>query len=103
MDFILVLTTCSSNNEAQNIANLLVAERLAACASISSPIMSVYHWQGKIEHAEEYQLIIKTRSELFDKIKTRIKDIHSYQTAEIIAIPILNGSDEYFQWLEQET
>ena len=69
---------------------------------ISGPIESIYHWKGKMETSREWLLLIKTREDLFKKIKSSIKKLHSYETPEIIAVPIIKGSKEYLNWLDDE-
>lgn len=100
--FILVITTCSSPEEAARIASLLVENRLAACVQ-SSRIESTYRWQGAVESAAEVRLMIKSRAEDFEAIEHLIKRNHSYQTPEIVATPIHAGSREYLAWLYAET
>ncbi|MHB8902581.1 MAG: divalent-cation tolerance protein CutA [Thermoguttaceae bacterium] len=102
-DFIQVLTTTASQDEARQIAEVLVERRLAACVQISGPIGSVYRWQGRIESAEEWQCQIKTRQSLLDELSKAILELHPYQVPEIIAVPIVGGSRDYLEWLEKET
>ncbi|MBP0018037.1 MAG: divalent-cation tolerance protein CutA [Cyanobacteria bacterium SBLK] len=96
----LVLVTAGSEEEANEIASALVNEQLAACVSIA-PIQSVYRWQGKIERDREWQLTIKTHLALFPALETKIKDLHSYDVPEMIAIPIIMGSQSYLDWLSK--
>lgn len=102
MDACLVLVTARNAQEAEQIQGALVRERLAACVSLL-PVRSTYRWKGKVEQAQEIQLLIKTRSALLGKIIARVKAIHSYENPEILAIPILEGSKAYLRWLEEET
>lgn len=102
-DKIVVLTTCSSQDEARRIAGLLVEGRLAACVNIVGGMHSVYRWQGAIEDAGEWLLVIKTRRGLFDALRAAIEQAHSYQVPEIVALPITDGSAAYLDWLDQET
>jgi len=97
--FIQVLTTTETKEEAEKIAQYLVEQKLAACMQITGPIASTYRWKGKVETACEWLCLIKTREELYDKVETAIKKLHSYETPEIIAIPIIKGSSEYLSWL----
>lgn len=84
------------------LAETLVGERLAACVNMPPPVTSMYRWQGEVEKAEEILLIIKTTSERFDALRDRILQLHSYETPEIIAIPIVAGSEPYLQWLREQ-
>ena len=101
--FIQISTTTESKEQAQKIARSLVEQKLAACVQISGPIESIYRWKTKVEKAEEWLCLIKTREDLFDKVQTAIKKLHSYETPEIIAIPIIKGSKEYLKWIYNET
>ena len=101
--YIQISTTTETKEQAQKIARSLVEKRLAACVQISGPIESTYRWKGKIETANEWLCLIKTRDDLFDKVEAAIKKLHSYETPEIIAVPIVKGSKEYLNWLDDET
>lgn len=101
-EFIVVYVTVSSFEEGNQMAHTLVEERLAACVNRLRPIQSVYRWEGKIEQSEEELLIIKTRGELFERLKTRVQELHSYSVPEIIALPILEGSEPYLKWLKEQ-
>jgi periplasmic divalent cation tolerance protein len=94
----IILVTASSQTEAEAIASTLVLEHLAACVNIH-PIHSIYRWEGKINSDPEWQLVIKTKLNLFPLIAETIKAIHSYEVPEIIAIPIIHGSTAYLDWL----
>ncbi len=102
-DFVVILVTCGSEEEAQKIARALVEERLAACANIVSPIRSIYRWEGKIWDEREWLLIIKTQKAKFEELAKRVKALHSYSVPEIIAIPIAEGSPLYLEWIEEST
>jgi periplasmic divalent cation tolerance protein len=101
-EYLQVVTTTDGREEAEKVATALVEARLVACVQILGPIASTYWWKGKIESAEEWLCIMKTSRPLFDEVKEAIKKIHSYETPEIIAIPIVRGSDDYLQWLREE-
>jgi len=101
--FVVVLVTCGSEEEASKIAHALVDERLAACANIISPIRSIYRWQGKILDEREWLLVVKTQETRFQDLEKRVKSLHSYQVPEIISLPILAGSLSYLNWLEETT
>ena len=101
--YIQVTTTTATKEEAQKIARHLVAQRVAACVQIAGPIISTYRWQGKVETAEEWLCVIKTRESLYPELEKAIISLHSYETPEIIAVPIIKGSREYLSWLKRET
>jgi periplasmic divalent cation tolerance protein len=102
-EFILVHTSIDSKDGAQKIADLVVSKRLAACCWISGPITSTYWWKGKMEQAEEWVCQIKTRQELYSDLEQAIKNIHPYEEPEIVAIPILSGSQSFLDWIIAET
>lgn len=102
MKYLQVFTTVSNKEEAQKIADLILNKRLAGCVQIH-PITSSYWWKEKIETNEEWFCIFKTREELYEELEKVIKEIHSYETPEIIATPIVNGSLDYLKWLKKET
>jgi len=98
-EYSLITTTTSDKESAKAIAHLLIEKKLAACAQIF-PIESIYTWKGKIYDENEILLFIKSKPELFDKIKTAIKENHKYEVPEIIQIPITNGLPEYLKWID---
>jgi periplasmic divalent cation tolerance protein len=100
---IAVLVTCASEEEASKIAHSLVEERLAACVNILSPIRSIYRWEGKICDEKEFLLVIKTQKKKFEVLEKKVKSLHSYSVPEIIALPIVQGSSSYLEWLAEMT
>jgi periplasmic divalent cation tolerance protein len=102
-DAIVVFVTCGSEEEAAAIARAAVEERLAACATLVRGVDSTFRWKGEIHRETEHLLILKTRRELFEWLKMRVREIHSYETPEIIALPVEAGLAEYVQWIEDET
>ena len=102
-EFIVVLVTCSSMEEAEKIGNSLVEKKLAACVNVVPEIKSIFYWKGKISRENEILLIAKSRMELFDSIQSEIKELHSYEVPEIIALPISAGSEKYLDWIREET
>ncbi len=97
-----VLVTCGSEEEASRIARALVTARLAACVNIlDSPVRSIYRWKGRVETAMEHLLVIKTRRARLRALEAAVKHLHSYQTPEIIALPVAEGSRRYLAWLDQ--
>lgn len=102
-DFVIILVTCCSSEEAEAIGNLLVAKRLAACVNVIPEVQSIFFWEKKISKEKEVLLIAKTRRELFEPVAKEVKKLHSYDLPEIIALPIEAGSDEYLNWIREET
>jgi periplasmic divalent cation tolerance protein len=102
-EFIQIVTTTVSAEEARRIAAALVEQRLAGCVQIAGPIESIYRWQGKVERAQEWQLWIKTRSSLFTEVESAIRTLHSYDVPEVLALAVLDGSEPYLSWLRTET
>ena len=97
----IVLSTVGSEEEARKIAHHLVEQQIAACVNILPKIESVYRWQGKVESNREYLLLIKTSSEKFLQVRDAIRELHSYELPECIALAVEDGSAEYLQWLEE--
>lgn len=95
----LTLSTASSREEANSIASELVSRRLAACVNILGPVSSVYHWQGEIEHSEEFLLIIKSTEARLPAIHETICELHSYQVPELISFTIQSGLEPYLAWI----
>ncbi|HEX4783845.1 MAG TPA: divalent-cation tolerance protein CutA [Candidatus Sulfotelmatobacter sp.] len=95
----IVLTTAGSEDEARKIAHYLVAQRLAACVNIIPRIESIYRWKEKVESSQEYLLLIKTSAGRFPQVRDAIRELHSYELPECVAISIEDGSPEYLQWL----
>ncbi len=100
--YVQVLTTAEAKSQAEKIAETLVDKEMAGCIQIIGPITSVYRWKGKVEKAEEWLCLIKTKAELYDEVEKTIRQMHTYETPEIISMPITAGSKKYLQWLEGE-
>ena len=96
---IIVLMTAASNEEAKRLADMLVGANLAACVQILPQMETVYRWKGKIERESEVLLIAKTLSSRFDLLEQRVRELHSYETPEIVAIPASALSTPYREWL----
>ncbi|MBW4570338.1 MAG: divalent-cation tolerance protein CutA [Tolypothrix carrinoi HA7290-LM1] len=96
-----VLVTTASIEEAEAIANALVEAQLAACVSLL-PIHSIYIWQGKLHKEQEWQLLIKTDLALFPTLEAKIRELHSYEVSEIIALPIIADSQPYLEWIAEQ-
>ncbi len=102
-DCIVVLVTVPSSADGERIAATVVGEHLAACVNLVGPVGSTYFWEGRVQRDEEWLLVIKTRSALFAELSARIRALHSYQTPELIALPIADGSEPYLEWLRTST
>ena len=101
--FLLVVTTCASAKEADELAEKLLKVRLIACANIIPGVQSIFHWRGKIERADEAILQVKCRKRYFKDLVEWIQTHHTYEIPEILAMPIVDGSKEYLEWMEEET
>ena len=101
-EFDIVYTTLPKLRKARQLAKVLVKERLVACANIFK-IDSVYRWEGELEEAREYGVILKTRAALYPQVESRIKELHPYELPAIVAFPIEEGSEEYLHWVLAET
>jgi len=95
-----VATTTTDRADAERIAASLVAKELAACVQVSGPIESTYRWKGQIETSQEWVCTIKTTRDAYPQVEKAIRDLHSYEEPEIVALPILAGSEGYLKWLD---
>ena len=98
---VVVLITAGSSEEAERLARILVEEGLAACVTVLGPAHSVYMWKGKVEEAEEQVLVAKTRLDMMDRLIKRVREEHSYEVPEIIALPVAAGLEEYLGWIDE--
>ena len=101
-DKIVIFVTTSTEEEAGNIAELLLDQRKAACANIVPKVDSLFWWQGRLDSAQESLLIIKTKASLLPDVVSLVKGIHSYEVPEIIAMPIIGGNEDYLKWIHSE-
>jgi len=101
-DAIVVFMTASNGEEAARLADMLVGAHLAACVQILPEMESVYRWEGKIERAAEILLLAKTTRSKFEELEREVRALHSYDTPEIIAVPVVAGSARYLEWLSQK-
>jgi len=101
-DKIVVLSSCDSEDQARKLARHVVELRLAACVNVLPGAHSVYRWKGQVEQAEEWILVIKTRRDLFDGLREALLKMHTYEVPEVIALPVVDGSDAYLAWLDRE-
>jgi len=95
----IILSTAGSREEAGRLATALVERKLAACVNIVGPIASVYRWQGEVQRAEEFLLVIKTVARRFGDVAGAIKELHSYELPECVELTVTAGSDAYLKWL----
>ena len=100
-EHIQVLTTTGSRADAQAIADALVEQRLAGCVQVVGPITSTYRWQGKVETAEEWLCLAKSRRDLYEAVERAIRAVHPYEEPEILAVPVTAGSASYLRWLDE--
>jgi len=100
-DAIIVLVATANGGEAARLAEMLVEARLAACVQILPPVESIFRWQGNVERQSEVLLLAKTTRARFEDLEREVRALHSYETPEIIAIPIVAGSQPYLNWLTE--
>ncbi|MFD9908590.1 divalent-cation tolerance protein CutA [Streptomyces sp. NPDC059063] len=98
-----VLTTTDTADKADTLARGAIEARLAACAQINGPVTSVYRWDGAVETAREWQLLLKTTDQRYEALESWLRQAHDYETPEIIATPVTRGSAAYLDWVVQET
>lgn len=103
MKYIVVFITAKNRREAETIGRALVGEKLAASVNIFPGVRSRYWWKGKIETAREVFCMAKTRSTLFSALARRVKELHSYEVPEILALPISSGTADYLEWIGLST
>lgn len=103
MEAIVVYITAPNEDEAARLAKVLVEERLAGCVNIVKGIRSIYIWEGKTQDDQEVLMIAKTQKYLFDTLMNRVRELHSYTVPEVIALPVIAGSEDYLNWLKEVT
>jgi periplasmic divalent cation tolerance protein len=96
---IIILVTAKDKKEANKIAKALLEAKLIACANIIDGVQSLFWWQGKIDSSKEVLMVLKTKKNLFKKVSVKVKSLHSYQTPEIIALALVDGSKDYLAWI----
>ena len=101
MEYIVVFVTAGSMEEGRTIARTLVEEGLAACVNIIDGVRSIYRWKGEICDDEEVFLVIKSRRALFGRLEKRVRELHSYEVPEVIAIPLSAGAEAYLSWMDE--
>lgn len=97
-----VVTTAPDATVAEELAARVVGERLAACANVLPGVTSMYWWAGEVQHDAEVLVVLKTVGKRFDALRDRITELHPYEVPEILAFPVLGGSDEYLEWVRRE-
>ncbi len=100
---VVVMVTAGSEDEGARIGKAVVSEGLAACCNIVPRVRSIYTWKGKLCDEGEVLCIFKTRKSLFDKLKKRVKELHTYEVPEVIAVNIEDGLEEYLKWIDEVT
>lgn len=99
--FIIIFVTAASKKEAKQIISALIKKRLVACGNILDGVDSTFIWRGKVDSAKEVLIILKTKKNLFKKVASEIKRLHSYEVPEIIAMPIVEGGKKYLEWINE--
>ena len=102
MTVVSVYAVFASADEAERIGRQMVEERLAACVNILPKARSIYRWEGKLEESAEWLLLIKSRRDLFTALRAEIQRMHTYEVPEVIAIPVVDGSEAYLEWLDAQ-
>jgi periplasmic divalent cation tolerance protein len=102
-DLVIVLTTMPDDGRADELARMLVDERLAACVNVHGPMMSMYRWKGAVERGAERQLVIKTSRDRVSALEARLRLLHPYELPEFVVIGVEGGSDKYLRWIHDET
>ena len=103
MPVVVAFSTFPSPDKAAEVARILVGERLAACVNLVPAVRSIYRWQDKIEDDNEVLVLIKTRTEHFERLKARILELHPYEVPEVLALPVEAGYAAYLEWMAKET
>ena len=103
MSTLLVLTNLPDRASAERLADLVIGQSLAACVNILSPIRSIYRWEGKTQDDREWLLVIKTEQKHFADVEARVRSLHSYQVPEVVALPVVDGSERYLEWVKLAT
>ncbi len=99
---VVIFITTGTNEEAHRIANMLLNQRKVACVNILPKISSLFWWQDKLDSAQESLLIVKTRVSLLSEIVSMVREVHSYDVPEVIALPIIGGNPDYLEWIGKE-
>lgn len=100
---VVVLVTCANEEQGASIARSLVGERLAACVNLVAGIRSIYRWRERLEDDRETLLLVKTRTQLLTRVERRVRELHTYELPEVVALPLCGGSRPYLDWLFDST
>src|SRR5208283_5458847 len=103
VEALVIFITAPNEEDGAKIARTLVEERLAGCVNIVRPVRSIYRWQENIEDDTEVLMIVKTQKKLFAALNSSVRELHSYTVPEVIAVPVVDGSEDYLKWLEEVT
>jgi periplasmic divalent cation tolerance protein len=98
---VVIFVTAESEEQARRICDVLLKKKLIACANIVRNVESLFWWQGKVEHSAELLLIMKSRRELLEEITRLVKENHSYDVPEVVALPIVGGNPDYLHWIDE--
>lgn len=101
-DYAIIFVTTTDIEEGRLISDVLLEQKAASCVNIIGGVSSMYRWNGKINETQESFLLVKTKKVLVEKVVSIIKEVHSYEVPEIIALPVIGGSEDYFNWIDQE-
>lgn len=102
-EVVMILTTVSTSEQFTEIAKALVSEKLAACVQMSSPIVSMYSWEGALETEEEIAITIKTSSEISERVVARLVELHPFVVPQITIVPVIGGYSPYLEWVQENT
>jgi periplasmic divalent cation tolerance protein len=100
-EYIAIFVTVPTGDEAQSIAQRLLERKLVACANLVAGVQSLFWWQGKIDNATEVLMVLKTRRELLDEVTQTVRETHSSEVCEVIALPIVGGNPAYLRWIDE--
>jgi periplasmic divalent cation tolerance protein len=100
-DALLILSTFGTLEEARRVGRTIVEEHLAACANLVPSVESIYHWKGNVETSSETMVLFKTTTDRYWQLETRIREMHSYETPEIIAVRLHAGLPAYLRWIDE--
>ncbi len=103
VSYYVVLTTLSSREDAQSLVRRLVTDRLVACGTIVENALSIYEWQGKLEETPEVLVLLKTRQEHWERLRSVVHKLHPYEVPELLALPVDGGLPAYLTWLAEQT
>ena len=100
--YIVIFITAGSPEEAHKVAEALLEQRMAACVNIVPEVHSLFWWEGHLDSGKETLLLVKTKASLLEDVVRLVKEVHSYDVPEIIALPIIGGNQDYLDWIGKE-